>query len=154
MTSTIKSGGNVSVRTTGDTRLEGTQIQSKGDTTIDAGGNVTLDAARNTSQSASDSLDISGSISASKTSAGGSFSVDTSNANARSSEAVTGSIDAGGNLTVKSGKDVKVEGADLSAGEDATVTAEGKVELKSYAESIRGVAATPPQAFLRQPCIC
>ncbi len=48
----------------------------------------------------------------------------------RKDEAVTGSVSAGGNLSVRSGKDVKVEGADLSAGKDATVKADSKVELK------------------------
>jgi filamentous hemagglutinin len=130
VTGGIKSGGDVTVKTTGDTRLEGTRVQSKGDTTIDAGGNVILDAARNKEQSDSSSLDVSGSVSAAKGSAGGSFSYETSESHSRSDQAVTGSVEAGSNLTVKSGKDVKVEGADLSAGKNATVSADGKVEMK------------------------
>lgn len=125
---TIKSGGNVNVTTTGDTRLEGTRIESEGDTTIDAGGSVKMDAARNTSSSSESSMDASGSVSASKGSAGVSGSYDSSSKSASSSEAVTGSVDAGGDLTVRSGKDVVLEGADLSAGQDAKISAGGKVE--------------------------
>ena len=124
----IKSGGNVTVRTTGDTRLEGTTVQSKGDTTIDAGGNVVMDAARTTASSSGSNSDIKGSVSVGKSYGGVSGSVDTGSNSSSSSQAVTGSVDAGGNLTVHSGKDVKLEGTDLSAGKDAKVSADGKVQ--------------------------
>jgi filamentous hemagglutinin len=128
---TVKSGGNVNVRTTGDTRLEGTRIESKGDTTIDAGGNVRMDAARNTASASESSMEISGEISAGKSSGGISGSYEESSSSSRSSEAVTGTVDAGGNLTVKSQKDVRLEGTDLSAGKDAKVSADGKVDASA-----------------------
>ena len=127
---TIKSGGNVNVRTTGDTRLEGTQIQSKGDTNIDAGGNVTVDAARNTSSASASSFDATGSVTVGKGNAGVSGTLNTSDSSSKSSQAVTGSVAAGGNLNVRAGKDVKTEGTDLSAGKDAKVSAGGTVDMK------------------------
>jgi filamentous hemagglutinin len=125
---TIKSGGDVNVTTTGDTRLEGTKIESAGDTTIDADGSVKMDAARNTESSSGSSMGAAGSVSASKGSGGVSGSYESSSNSASSSEAVTGSVDAGGDLTIRSGKDIVLEGADLSAGKDASISAGGKVE--------------------------
>jgi hypothetical protein len=125
---TVKSGGNINVRTTGDTRLEGTRVESKGDTTLDAGGNVKVDAARTTTSSSGSSFDVKGSVNAGKGYGGASGSIDTSSNSSQSSQAVTGSVAAGGNLTVRSGKDVKLEGADVSAGKDAKITAQGKFD--------------------------
>ncbi|MEP7244260.1 MAG: hemagglutinin repeat-containing protein [Gammaproteobacteria bacterium] len=128
---TVKTGGSLNVRTSGDTRLEGTQVDSKGDTTIDAGGNVKLDAARDTARSSGSTFDAKGSVSAGKGSGGVSGSLDTSSQSSSSSQAVTGTVNTGGNLTVKSGKDVTLEGADLSAGKDAKISAGGKVDAKA-----------------------
>jgi filamentous hemagglutinin len=89
-----------------------------------------MDAARNSAKKDASSMDVSGSIGVSKTSVGGSFNYSESDEHSRKDEAVTGSVNAGGNLNVRAGKDVKVEGADLSAGKNATVKADGKVELK------------------------
>jgi filamentous hemagglutinin family protein len=127
---TIKSGGNVNVTTTGNARLEGTQIQSKGDTNIDAGGSVAIDAARNTSSASASSFDVAGSVTVGKGNGGVSGSLSTSDGSSNSSTAVTGSVAAGGNLNVRAGKDVTTEGTDLSAGKDATVSAGGTVDLK------------------------
>jgi len=127
---TITSGGNVNVRTKGDTRLEGTKIDSKGETNIDAGGTVQIDAARNTSQAASSSIEMSGSATVGKGQVGMSGRLETQDSTQKKNEAVTGSVNAGGNLNVHAGKDVKTEGTALSAGKDATVNAGGAVEMK------------------------
>ncbi|HCL76101.1 hemagglutinin repeat-containing protein [Stutzerimonas nitrititolerans] len=50
-TGSISSGGNVSVTSGGNTTLEGTQVQSAGDTSLAAGGQVRLDSADSSSSS-------------------------------------------------------------------------------------------------------
>ncbi len=56
--------GGVSIKSGGNTRLEGTQVDSQGDTTVQAGGKVKLEDAK--SSSSSYSISASGSLGASK----------------------------------------------------------------------------------------
>lgn len=120
--------GNITIKTTNDTRLEGTVVNSGNDTTIDAGGNVTIDAARNTSTSSNSKLSGEAELNLGKGSVGLEGEVDYASGSSNSSTAVTGSFTAGNQLTIKSGGDTKVEGADITAA-SASVSAGGDVSF-------------------------
>ena len=129
----IQSGAGLTIKTQGDARFEGTDIGAAGDASIAAGGKLTFDAARNESSESSKSANAEVSIAVSKSSsgkeagleAGGGFE----NASSRSSEAVTGTIATGGNLTLSSGKDMKFEGTTVQAGGDTDIAAGGNVDF-------------------------
>jgi filamentous hemagglutinin family protein len=130
----ISSGGNISIKTQGDTRLEGTNLAATGDTGIDAGGSITFDAARDTASSSTTTYDASASLNVGDSAGGGSsksnmdakvaggYSKDT----ASSSTATAGSIASGGTLNLTAGKTVTLEGTNMAADGDATISgAEG-----------------------------
>jgi len=127
----ISSGGDISIKTTGDTRLEGTNLAATGDTGIDAGGDITFDAARDTASSTETSYDASASLAVGDSAGGGGSgksSVDAkasggySKDTASSSTAAAGSIASGGTLTLTSGKSVNLEGTNMASGGDATIS--------------------------------
>jgi filamentous hemagglutinin len=134
VTGSIASGGNLTITTKKDARLEGVALGSAQDTTINAGGNVTFDAARNTSNAASTEATASVSVSmakgGAKKSAGASVEAGYSKETESSSEAVAGSITSGNKLTINSGGKATFEGTDLTAGGDASIGAKGPVEFK------------------------
>jgi adhesin HecA-like repeat protein len=140
----IQSGAGLVIRTQGDARFEGTDIAAKGDATVGAGGKLTMDAARNESASSSSSSSFQAGVqvsgggggkggkgggkggeSGAGLTLGGGFQNDTST----SSQAVTGSVKSGGNLTLSAGDKASFEGTQLKAGGAATV-AGGAVEFK------------------------
>ncbi len=137
VTGSIQSGAGLSIKTAGDARFEGTDIGAAGDASIAAGGKLGFDAARNESTESSNAANAQVSLSVSKSrGAGGSESGagleaegGFSNDGARSSEAVTGKIAAGGNLTLSSGKDMKFEGTSVQAGGDTDIEAGGNVDF-------------------------
>jgi len=118
--------GNLNITTREDTRFEGTELNIEGDATVDAGGDITFDAARNTYQASSNSVEVGadfevdGDVKANA-------SVGVANSQESSSEAVTGSINTGGNLTLKSGNDITFEGTNIDAQGDAVVAAANDV---------------------------
>ncbi|NMG65222.1 filamentous hemagglutinin N-terminal domain-containing protein [Azoarcus indigens] len=144
VTGSISSGGNVTVKTSGDTRFEGTNIESAGDTTVAAGGNVTFDAARNTSSESSSSTSVEVGVGGGKTAEGksaeASVGVGVEKSSANSSEAVTGGINSGGKLTVSAGKNASFEGTALQAGGD--VSLEGENVTISAAKSTASESST------------
>lgn len=128
--STIRMGGSVTSTSTGQTTLEGTQIEAGQDVSL-AAGSLDYRAAQNTSSARADS-----------TSAGGSVGVDLVNKEVsvgigykggqqreRSSTAVVGSIQAGGNLSVTTTGDTRFEGTHLAADGAASVDAGGNLEF-------------------------
>ena len=133
----IQSGGKLVIKTAGDARFEGTDIAAAGDASVSAGGKLSFDAARNESSSSSDSSNAEMSIAISKTkSAGGSESEagleasgGFSKERTSSSEAVTGRIAAGGNLTLSAGKDMRFEGTAVEGGGDTSIAAGGNVDF-------------------------
>ena len=135
----IESGGNITIKTTGDTRLEGTNLASTGDTSVAAGGNLTFDAARDTTSSSKIAYDASASISTSKSSSPGSSSSGVSGgvsggfskSNAESSTATAGSISSGGKLTLTAGKSASFEGTNLAATGDATISGKDGVTMSA-----------------------
>lgn len=130
VTGAIISGGNLTIKTTGDASFEGTTIQAAKDASIAAGGSVSMTAAKDTSDSSSSSKSLTVGVSASKGgSKGASVGVTVDNEHASSSDAVIGSIGAGNNLTISAGKNVTFEGTDISAGKDASISAVGNVNM-------------------------
>ncbi|KQV40197.1 hemagglutinin repeat-containing protein [Massilia sp. Root335] len=138
VTGGIQSGAGLVIKTQGDAHFEGTDIAAKGDATIGAGGKLTMDAARNESSSTSNSssfqagIQVSGGGGGGKggesgagLTAGGGFQNDTS----QSSQAVTGGVKSGGNLTLSAGGQAGFEGTQLKADGAATVAA-GSVDFK------------------------
>ncbi|MBI9080894.1 MAG: hemagglutinin repeat-containing protein [Pseudodesulfovibrio sp.] len=131
----IESGGNISIKTKGNTRLEGTNLAATGDTNIDAGGKIVIDAARDTKTSSEKSYDASASLSVGKKSGeskfdakvGGGYSKESST----SSTAKAGSIATGGKLNLTAGKSIDLEGTNMAAGGDATLNGAEGVNFKA-----------------------
>ncbi len=137
--STLKSGGNLKVKSGGDTNLEGTNIESEGKTSIDAGKSVNFKAAEDTSSS----IGVEGSIGGSKTKAakGGdqtenategdvSFGIEGGKSNTKKA----GSIKAG-EIDIKAGKDANFEGTDMDSKGDIGVKAGGDVNFNAAESS-------------------
>jgi len=136
----ITTTGDLVIRTTGDTRLEGTNLAAVGDTTVAAGGKLVFDAVRDTASSSKSAYDASASVSTSDSkgaggttrsgvdaSAAGGFSRST----AESSTATAGSINTGGKLTLSAGQTASFEGTAMAAGGDATVAAKDGVTISA-----------------------
>jgi len=123
----IKSGGNLVVKTKQDARFEGTNLEAGGDAELTVGGNLTFDAARNTSSSSSEGFEVGGQIEASAGGIAGELEGSYENASSSSSEAVVGSLKSGGNLKVTAGGNATFEGTGLEAGGDASVEAGGNL---------------------------
>ena len=153
VTGSLQSGGNLKIKTAGDARFEGTDIGAAGDAAVAAGGNLTFDAARNESSESSNNVNAEASLSVSKSksasggesSAGFEASAGYANDKASSSEAVTGKIASGGNLSLTSGKDMKFEGTAVQAGGDTDIEAGGNVDFAaarntSSSESVSAAA--------------
>jgi filamentous hemagglutinin len=153
VTGSLQSGGNLKIKTAGDARFEGTDIGAGGDAAIAAGGTLAFDAARNESSESSNNVNAEASLSVSKSksasggesSAGFEASAGYANDKASSSEAVTGKIASGGNLTLSSGKDMKFEGTSVQAGGDTGIEAGGNVDFAaarntSSSESVSAAA--------------
>lgn len=143
----ITTTGDLLIKTTGDTRLEGAQLAAIGDTTVAAGGNLVFDAARDTASSSKSAYDASASVSTSNSQgAGGAASsgVDASvaggfsHSSAESSAATAGSINTGGKLTLSAGKAASFEGAAMTAGGDATVSANDGVTISAARSTSSG----------------
>jgi filamentous hemagglutinin family protein len=144
VTGSIQSGGGLTIKTGGDARFEGTNIEAAGDASISAGGKLTMDAARDTSSETSTSSSFQAGVSVSgsagkKNGSGGSEGGESSigveleggyeKSTSNSNQAVTGSVKSGGNLSLSSGSKASFEGTQLQADGSATVAA-GSVEFK------------------------
>ncbi len=131
----ITAGGPISIKTTGDTRLEGTTLASTGDTTVAAGGNLTLDAARDTTRKSETSMEVSGSFSTSAgknalgvaAEASGSYSQSSS----ETSTAQVGSISSGGNVKLSAGKSATLEGTNIGADGDVAISGKEGVSMNA-----------------------
>ncbi|KAF1069223.1 MAG: 16S rRNA endonuclease CdiA [Pseudomonas citronellolis] len=128
VTSRFKAGGNIASTSKDETNLVGTQFESGGDTTLQAG-SLDYQAAHDTSSASSSSHDINveAKVSESDASLEGGYEMSTSKDS--SSTARTGSIQAGGNLSVRTTGDANFEGTDLAAGGKASVAAGGNLNM-------------------------
>lgn len=150
--SNINTGGSLNISAGGNMTIEGANVEAGGDAQLAAGGDVTFKEARNesTSRSISVSVDIGKETEKSenqleskqtksetaKQTAGLGLGVE----NSTSSQAVTGSIKAGNNLTVVSGGNATFVGTDMAAGNSAQVAAAGDVNFKAAESTSTGIS--------------
>jgi filamentous hemagglutinin family protein len=133
----FKAGENVVIRTEGDTTLEGTNIKAGKDVGLIAGGNLTYKQANNTTSKTGSSETSSANLSASAcvdltcASGGGGADGRTANQTGTSSKGVAGSINAGGNVILKSGGDMTLQGTNLTSGKDTVLDAGKNFEYKA-----------------------
>ena len=155
-TSTLSSGGKMNIKTAEDIKMQGTNLQSAGDTNIAAGGNVTMEAARNTEKSNNTGFNVGVGLSLdmgtdkAKKSQGINLDAGFATGKTNNNQAVTGSMQSGGNLNIKSGNNVTLEGVEIDAAGKTKVDAAGDVNLKAAESTVDssqfglsvGVAAT------------
>ncbi len=143
--STIKSGGNAKIVSSGKTSLEGTQIGAGKDVEIDAG-SLDYSAARDTTskRSTSGSVDASGSLGVglSATTAVAldlnlSGEVKGSGSGESTSKAVVGGIGSGGNITIKTKGDARLEGTEIASMGDTSIDAGGKLSFDAARDTSR-----------------
>lgn len=129
----IQSGGNLSIKTTGDTRLEGTNLSAGGAASVDAGGKVDFAAAKNTASSSSQETGVDVGVTAGKSGGSGSAAVGYSQSKSSLNEDVAGSIQSGsGPLTIKSGGDANFTGTQISSTNgDVSVSAGGALNFNA-----------------------
>ena len=150
VTSKFKSGGNIKSTSTESTTLVGTEFESGGDITIEA---KTLDyqAAQNSSTSSSSSSKVGAEGKVSVYGSAGVKAEGEYEQGTKSSESTTakaGSINAGGNLTIKTTGNATLEGTSLEAGNQAALDVGGSLEFKaaqntsSSTETSVGVSAS------------
>lgn len=113
-------GGSIDIKSSGDTTLEGTKVDSKGDTSIDAGGNLNLDAAKSTH--------IDGSLKGDIGSDGGMLK-DAGIGGGVQNDGVN--MTTGGNLNLKSGGKTTMTGTKAKVEGKATIDAKGGEEEKA-----------------------
>ena len=132
--SNIHAGGKVTSTSSGATTMEGTKIQGDGGVEIGAQ-SLDYKAAHDTSSSSSSDQTINASANlgvgvGSKTVEGGaSGGFDKASESATSSKAVTGGIQSGAGLVIKTQGDAHFEGTDIASKGDATVNAGGKLTM-------------------------
>lgn len=131
----INAGGNLKINTKGDTRLEGTQLSSGGDTSITTGGNLKVDAARNTQTSSTTGFNVEAEISGGKSKSGSSGGFEASggynDSSSNASQAVVSNIQSGGKLNVKSGGNASFEGTNIASQGDASIAAKGDLAFNA-----------------------
>ncbi|MBW1616036.1 MAG: hemagglutinin repeat-containing protein, partial [Deltaproteobacteria bacterium] len=140
----INSGGALKIKTTkGNVRLEGTNIHSAGDAEVDAAGDLIFDAATSTSSKKENSQNVDIGLAVGENEfaldAGGGYS----KSNEKSVKQEAGSIASGGNLKLKSGKDMTLVGTDIAAEKDAQLQAAGDVDFKAA----KSVSESSSQGF-------
>lgn len=129
----ISAGGNVSLKSGGDTRLEGTQISAGNSTDINTGGNFTFDAAKNTSSSNSKSTDVDVAVSVGKKAGSGSAGVGYGQSSSSHDEDVAGGISSGaGGIQINTGKNATFTGTQLDTqGGKVSVAAGGDLAFNA-----------------------
>lgn len=135
----ITTGGNLTIKTKNDATFEGTNLAAGKDASIDAGGNVTFNEARDTSSSSSTDLSVNVGVSSSKSDGGGSekegeAGLGVGHEQAKSSTAQVGSISAGGDVKVSSGKNVTLVGTQVESGGSTELSGK-QVNLESAESS-------------------
>jgi filamentous hemagglutinin len=124
-------GSNVSLKSKGDIALEGTKIQATHDTNIETEGKLDFKALEDTKLKTKQGTSAQVDLEAGVKSAGGKVAVSKTDEFEQSSTKTAGSISTG-NLTIKTGQGVRLEGTDVKATQDANIDAgAGKLVLES-----------------------
>lgn len=133
VTGSIAAGGNLTIKTTGDARFEGTQLAAAKDASIDAGGRVDMVSADSTASTSASTRAVSAEVNASKGSGGAKkgagVNVKVEDESTGSTTAQVGSIQAGNNLTIKAKNDLTLVGTTVGAGNDVTLGSDANVNL-------------------------
>jgi len=139
--------GKVNIKTKGDTTLAGTDIKA-GEVSIDAGGDVNMRAAEKTSSSNEDGMYVSVGVSVGaavdKDSAGAGVSLDASGGNNHEnngSKSYTNSTITADNVSIKSGNDTNLIGADITA-KTADITTGGDLNVVSVQDTVDNDASS------------
>ncbi|WP_341744392.1 hemagglutinin repeat-containing protein [Azonexus hydrophilus] len=138
----IQSGGNVRIKTSGDTTLKGTSIESAGSTTLDAGGKLNLLAAEDRTTASSRGADASVNIgmstggkagSGGKSQTGGMLEVSAGYNQSDSSNSTKSGVNirSGGDTALRSGGDMDLEGTKIASAGDTTLNAGGNMQLRA-----------------------
>ena len=133
VTSKYKSGGNISSKSEEKTTLIGTQFESKGDVNLEAG-SLEFKAAKDTTTKSATSHEMGAELKVDVVGkAGGSLKAEYkgSGESEKTSTARTGSVNASGNLNIKTKGGASFEGTNLESGGDASVKAGGSVDFKA-----------------------
>ncbi|MCW8176760.1 hemagglutinin repeat-containing protein [Verminephrobacter aporrectodeae] len=130
---TINAGGNLSIRTKGDARYEGSNLNAGGKGDLVAGGKITFDAATNHEESRSRSVGVNAGISLGKSGNGVDLGVQVQTAKSSRDQEVGGSVkSATGPLNIQSGKDASFTGVTFDAGKnDVTIASAGDLSFKA-----------------------
>lgn len=139
VTSSFRAGGSINSRSEEQTTLVGTQFEAGQDINLEAG-SLDFQAARDTSSSASSSNDVSANlaIDVKGTAPGGSLEAEWEMVNERENTSTvrTGSMQAGGNLTIRTREDASFEGTQLQAGGGASIDAGGDVNFSAARDTV------------------
>jgi hypothetical protein len=144
----FEAGGDLAIRSQSDLLMEGTKLTAGGNADVSAAGNIDYRAARDRSQSGTDKVSGNLDLQAGKTGKDNSAaSLAVSGGYERSSgadnKAVVGAIRAGGDLALRGGQAVTVEGATLDAKGNASIEAGSTLTL----QAARDTASSNSQAF-------
>jgi filamentous hemagglutinin len=118
----IEAGGNVTIRSAGNARLEGTNVQGRTGVNVDVGGNLEVAAARNTVSGSSLDTKVGGEVAVGKGNKGtgvqgGKLDASVSASDQQSSTAVASTIgSSGGPVTINAGGNVRTEGTNINSG--------------------------------------
>lgn len=143
------SGSNVQVAATGDANLTATQVTSTGDATVSAGGNLLNTAATNTQTSTSSTQGGGGQLGVSMvvapvptvTGVSGSVNYQESASSSNSTQAVTGSVTAGGDAQLSSGGNLITTGT-VSAGGDVSLSAGGDLVVAASRDTTHDTSSS------------
>jgi filamentous hemagglutinin len=141
----IAAGGNVTVRTQGDARFEGTDISAGEKAKVEStAGNVVFDAAKSTSSEQSSGFNVSAKLGtstkageggkagekSSEGALGGGYSSSSSSSTTSKAATIKGR-----DVEVSAGRDVSMEGTQVQATDAASVTAGGTVKMLEAKDS-------------------
>lgn len=148
---------NLTLKSGGDTRLEGTQVDVSDSASIETGGKLVLESAVSTARSSSSNTDISLSLEMEKgkgangkqtvKDGGGSasfgFQADSESANSTTNQNAT--LNIGGKLSVKTGGDLELKGVDIKPGQleqqvGGKIVVEERKDSSSSSKSSAGFA--------------
>jgi filamentous hemagglutinin len=121
--SNIKVGADLDVKTTNDTRIEGSNVTAQGNANLDVGGNLEI-------LSVTDTYDKE---TRSKNESGGFCGVDSKTTVTVTKETSTtqvgSKLNIGGNLTANADKDITVLASDVNVGKNAAISATGDINI-------------------------
>jgi len=127
-TAGISATGTLDLEAAKDITVKGADVKAGGDVSLAAGGNVTFDTIENKSADTTYKK------------AGGLFASGFETNNVITTTNIGSTLGAGGNLTIKSGKDTTIAGSSVDVGGDMKVDAKGDFnvleKLKSYGKPI------------------